>query len=88
MSGNMYCFEAIGKGFFPHELLANQKCFPSSREDAISAFEYAGSYRTIALKGREAPNHNLWKSYGWTVRLVSGIAPYREDYAKYHTWPC
>ena len=88
MSGNGYCFEAVGRGAFPYELLANQRCFPESSEDAINAFEYNETYRSIRLKSAVAPNNNLWKSYGWTIRVISGYIPAKEDYNIYHTWPC
>jgi len=88
MNGNIYYFEVNGHGAFPHELLANQSCFPESKEDAVSAFEHSGSYRTVKLKGMYSPNKNLWRSYGWTVRLISGLSSDKEDYNIYHTWPC
>ncbi len=88
MNGNVCCFEASGRGAFPHELLANQMCFPASKRDAISAFDYTGSGRTITMKGLEPPSRNLWLSYGWTIRMIPGFGPLNEDYTKYHTWPC
>jgi len=88
MIGNICCFEAIGQGVFPYELLASQRCFPASEQDANSAFKYSGTSRVITIEGLEPPNHNLWKSYGWTIRIISGFGPCKEDYTKYHTWPC
>ena len=88
MNGSTYIFIASGSGRFPHKLLAQQRCFPESDNDAIRAFEYHGTYRPVSLSGMQAPNENIWKSYGWSVRLVRGIPPTKEDYSEYHTWPC
>lgn len=87
MTGNTYYFEVTGAGKFPHNLLAEQSCFPEKKEDATNAFEKAGSKRTIKMKGVAQPSPNLWRSYGWNLFSFSAIIP-KEDYTIYHTWPC
>ena len=87
MIGKTHFFEITGSGMFPHRLLAEQRCFPEEESDAIKAFERSGFNRTIKLKSIVAPNPDLWRSYGWMVRLTSNNIP-PEDYTNYHTWPC
>jgi hypothetical protein len=87
MIGKTYFFEITGSGKFPHKLLAEQNCFPEKNNDAVTAFERAGSNRTIRMKSITPPNVDLWRSYGWSIHVLSLTTP-PEDYTLYHTWPC
>jgi hypothetical protein len=84
---NMYTFLVIGSGDFPYSLLSTQSCFPATETDAKSVFELSYSRRTISMKSIRAPSPNLWKSFGWTL-CGAVTACGKEDYTKYHTWPC
>ena len=88
MSDNMYKFTVSGSKYFPVELLAEQKCFPATKEDADSMANYGGSYRIIDFVSLTRPNVNLWRYHGWSIRHNSGFTEYPEDYSTYHTWPC
>ena len=88
MNGEIYTFEAAGRANFPYELLANERCFPASKEDAANAFEYSNTLRIISLKSHKLPNKDLWRSYGWNVRGLPDALFAKEDYTIYHTWPC
>jgi len=88
MIGNIYLFEVTGSGKFPTNLLADQSCFPKTVEDAHNAFEFSSSRRTISLKGIRIPSPDLWLSYGWSIGRLPDALFEKEDYDKYHTWPC
>jgi hypothetical protein len=88
MIGNIYLFEVTGSGEFPTSLLADQSCFPKTTEDAYNAFEFSSSIRTISLKSIKIPNVDLWRSYGWSISGLPDSLFQKEDYTKYHTWPC
>ena len=84
----MYKFTVSGIRSFPMELLAEQKCFPATKEDADSISKYEDSHRTIDFVSLVRPSVNLWRYYGWSITRNSEFTEYPEDYSIYHTWPC
>ncbi len=77
-------FTVKGSGSFPYVLLQRGKCYPEREVDVDSMFNYTSS-RTINLIGFP-PNEDSWRSFGWMV--ISQPPFYKEEYVKYHTWPC
>lgn len=77
-------FSVKGSGDFPYAMLQRGKCYPEAEVDVENMLSYS-SPRTINLVGF-LQSEDSWRSFGWMV--VSGPPLYKEEYTKYHTWPC
>ncbi len=86
---NLVNFVVVGEGKFPMFMLSKTKCHPKTTEDSAlieeSLISITKSKRSIRLIG-EQPSDNLWRTLGWSV--VSKPLEMKNDYERYHTWPC
>ena len=78
-------FIVRGEGSFPYCMLQRGRCYPARDADVDGMFNYKNS-RSIHLIG-ESQNHDLWRSFGWSVISHPPVFP-KDEYEHYHTWPC
>jgi len=63
----IHAFTVRGHGPFPTDMLRLGRCWPASIEASQNACTTLYVGRTVALRGIDRPDRELWQRAGWPV---------------------
>ena len=71
----IYCYEDIGRGYFPIDMLRYDNCWPAAEDNDISlSFDcrFRAAYPEhgfrILITGYNTPTVGRWNSFGYSVK--------------------
>lgn len=64
----MYSYTAIGRGAFPHAIMAAEGATPATPSDSEAIASTSQHERRISLESPQQPNKQRWSGAGWMIR--------------------